>query len=83
MQATFASVASRPSPLLRESTGTVVEIGMIFNLGDRRLMELLFFAVVVRPSDKFDSRTAMAVDHVAVTTIRSFCSHGTSSWGLP
>jgi hypothetical protein len=69
--------------LLRQSTGTVVEVGMIFNLGDRRLMDPLFFAVVVRPSDKFDICTAMAVYHVAVTTVRSFCSHGTSSWGLP
>lgn len=83
MQAAFASVAPRPSPLLRQSTRTVVEIGMIFNLGDRRLMEQLFFAVVVRPSDKFDSCTAMAIDHVAFTAVRSFCSHGASSRGHP
>ena len=39
MQTPFTRMLPRPSRLLRTSIGTILEIGMIFDLGDRSLMK--------------------------------------------
>ena len=71
MQTPLLGMAPRPSPLLRKSASAVVQIGMVFNLSDRCLMKQLLLAVMVRPSDKFDRRTLVAINHVAVRAFRA------------
>ena len=83
MQTTLSGVTTGPGPLLRMGTRVISEIGMIFNLCDRNLMEQLFFAVTIRPGDKFNSCLAMAINHVADITVGPFNSHDTRSRDQP
>ena len=83
MQTAFTGMTTRPGSLLCKGTGPVIKIRMILDLSQGSLMQHLLFAVVVRPGNKFDSGTAMTINHIADTTIRTLNSHGAASWNLP
>ena len=79
VQALLMALAFGPDPLLRRSTGAVLEIGMILDLSKSSLMQGLLMGVMLGPSHKFDCSLIASVDHIASTTVRRFEGHLSSS----
>ena len=68
VQALLMALAFGPDPLLRCSTGAILEIGMILDLPKGSLMQGLLMGVMLGPSHKFDCSPVAAVDHIARTS---------------
>ena len=78
VQALLMALAFGPDPLLRRSTGAVLEIGMILDLSKSSLMQGLLMGVMLGPSHKFDCSPVSTIDHIASTTVRRFKGHRSS-----
>ena len=79
VQTLLMALAFGPDPLLRRSTGAILEIGMILDLPKSSLMQGLLMGVMLGPSHKFDCSLIASVDHAACTTVRRFKGHRPSS----